>query len=36
VLAVEPALEPYVVGVCAHRRRLAAAVVKAFWECAAS
>jgi LysR family positive regulator for ilvC len=34
VLAVEPALEPYVVGLCAHRRRLGAPVVKAFWECA--
>jgi LysR family positive regulator for ilvC len=32
VLDVEPPLEPYVIGVCAHRRRLAAPIVKAFWE----
>jgi LysR family positive regulator for ilvC len=34
VLDVEPGLEPYVVGLCAHRRRLAAPQVKAFWDCA--
>ena len=34
VLEADPALEPYVVGLCAHRRRLAAPVVKAFWDCA--
>lgn len=35
-LAVEPALEPYVVGLCVHRRRLGAPPVRAFWECASS
>ena len=34
VLEVQPALEPYVVGLCVHRRRLSAPVVKAFWDCA--
>ncbi len=34
VLDVEPALEPYVVGLCVHRRRLSAPLVKAFWDCA--
>jgi LysR family positive regulator for ilvC len=34
VLDVEPVLEPYVVGLCAHRRRLSAPVVRAFWDCA--
>jgi len=33
VLEVDPALEPYVVGLCAHRRRLAAPMVKAVWDC---
>jgi LysR family positive regulator for ilvC len=32
VLDVEPPLEPYVVGLCAHRRRLASPLVKAFWD----
>lgn len=36
VIDVEPALEPYVVGLCAHRRRLCAPPVRAFWECASS
>jgi LysR family positive regulator for ilvC len=36
VLDAEPALEPYVVGLCAHRRRLAVPAVKAFWDCDAS
>jgi LysR family transcriptional regulator, positive regulator for ilvC len=35
VLEALPALEPYVVGLCAHDRRLAAPVVKAFWDLAA-
>jgi LysR family positive regulator for ilvC len=35
VLDVSPPLEPYVVGLCAHERRLAAPVVKAFWDLAA-
>jgi len=35
VLDVVPALEPYRVGVCVHRRRLDSAVVRAFWEVAA-
>jgi LysR family positive regulator for ilvC len=34
VISVEPPLEPYVVGLCVHRRRLAAPLVKAFWDCA--
>jgi LysR family transcriptional regulator, positive regulator for ilvC len=34
VLDSDPALEPYVVGLCAHRRRLSAPLVKAFWDCA--
>ncbi len=29
--AVAPPLEPYVIGLCAHRRRLSSPVVKAFW-----
>jgi LysR family positive regulator for ilvC len=33
VLDVAPPLEPYVVGLCAHRRRLAAPPVRAFWDC---
>ena len=32
VLEVEPELPPYVVGLCAHRRRLASPIVRAFWE----
>ena len=32
VLDVSPALEPYVVGLCAHTRRLASPIVKAFWD----
>jgi LysR family transcriptional regulator, positive regulator for ilvC len=32
VLDVAPPLEPYVVGLCAHARRLASPVVKAFWD----
>jgi LysR family positive regulator for ilvC len=32
VLDVAPGLEPYVVGLCAHSRRLASPVVKAFWD----
>ncbi len=35
VLDVAPALEPYHVGVCVHRRRLDSPVVRAFWEAAA-
>jgi LysR family positive regulator for ilvC len=34
VVAVDPPLEPYVVGLCVHRRRLSAPLVKAFWDCA--
>jgi LysR family positive regulator for ilvC len=34
VLDVEPPLEPYVVGLCASRRRLEAPVVRAFWDTA--
>jgi len=34
VLDVAPPLEPYVVGLCAHRRRLTAPPVQAFWDCA--
>jgi LysR family transcriptional regulator, positive regulator for ilvC len=34
VISVEPLLEPYVVGLCVHRRRLSAPLVKAFWDCA--
>jgi LysR family positive regulator for ilvC len=34
VIEVERPLEPYVVGLCAHRRRLESPVVKAFWEAA--
>lgn len=34
VLDVAPPLEPYVVGLCVHRRRLAAPPVQAFWDCA--
>ncbi len=30
-IAVAPPLEPYVIGLCAHRRRLSSPVVKAFW-----
>jgi LysR family transcriptional regulator, positive regulator for ilvC len=36
VLDVSPELEPYVVGLCAHRRRLASPLVRAFWEIAAN
>jgi LysR family positive regulator for ilvC len=36
VLDVEPALDPYVVGLCVHRRRLSAPLVKAFWDCASA
>jgi LysR family positive regulator for ilvC len=36
VLEVAPELEPYVVGLCAHARRLASPVVKAFWDMAGS
>ncbi len=32
VLAVEPELEPFVIGVCALRRRLQDPVVQAFWQ----
>lgn len=32
VLPTTPALEPYVIGICANRRRLASPVVKAFWD----
>jgi len=32
VLEVQPQLPAYVVGLCAHRRRLASPVVRAFWE----
>jgi LysR family positive regulator for ilvC len=32
VLDVAPGLEPYVVGLCVHSRRLASPVVKAFWD----
>lgn len=35
VLKADPPLEPYVVGLCAHRRRLASPAVRAFWEAAA-
>jgi len=35
VLEAEPPLEPYVVGLCAHRRRLASPPVRAFWESSA-
>lgn len=35
VIDVKPPLEPYIVGLCAHKRRLALPVVKAFWEIAA-
>jgi LysR family positive regulator for ilvC len=31
-LDIEPAMEPYVVGLCAHKRRLESPVVKAFWD----
>jgi LysR family positive regulator for ilvC len=34
VLAVEPPLEPYVVGLCARRRRLDFPPARAFWEAA--
>jgi LysR family positive regulator for ilvC len=34
VISVEPLLEPYVVGLCVHRRRLSAPLVEAFWDCA--
>jgi LysR family positive regulator for ilvC len=32
MLDVAPPLEPYTIGLCAHRRRLASPVVKAFWD----
>ncbi len=32
VLDIDPALEPYVVGLCAHKRRLESPVVRAFWD----
>jgi LysR family positive regulator for ilvC len=32
VLDVEPALEPYIVGLCTHKRRLESPVVRAFWN----
>jgi LysR family positive regulator for ilvC len=32
ILDVQPALDPYVVGLCAHKRRLESPVVKAFWN----
>jgi LysR family positive regulator for ilvC len=32
VLDVQPPLPQYVVGLCAHRRRLASPIVRAFWE----
>jgi LysR family transcriptional regulator, positive regulator for ilvC len=34
VLDVRPELEPCVVGLCAHKRRLASLLVGAFWEAA--
>jgi len=34
VLDADPPLDPYVVGLCAHRRRLASPAVKAFWDTA--
>lgn len=33
-LAVDPLLEPYAVGLCVHRRRLASPIVEAFWNTA--
>ncbi len=36
VIEVAPALAPYHVGVCVHRRRLESPLVRAFWEAAAS
>jgi len=32
VLKVQPELEPYEVGLCVHRRRIASPVVRAFWD----
>jgi LysR family positive regulator for ilvC len=32
VLDVDRPLKPYIVGLCAHRRRLDSPVVKAFWD----
>lgn len=32
VLDVRPPMEPYTVGLCAHRRRLESQVVRAFWD----
>jgi LysR family transcriptional regulator, positive regulator for ilvC len=34
VIDVKPPLEPYIVGLCAMKRRLSSPVVKAFWETA--
>jgi LysR family transcriptional regulator, positive regulator for ilvC len=36
VIDVAPPLEPYVVGLCVHRRRLSAPLVAAFWDCVSS
>jgi LysR family positive regulator for ilvC len=32
ILDVDPPMEPYIVGLCAHKRRLESPVVKAFWN----
>ena len=32
ILDVKPSLEPYIVGLCAHKRRLEIPVVRAFWN----
>jgi LysR family positive regulator for ilvC len=32
ILEVDPPMEPYIVGLCAHKRRLESPVVRAFWD----
>ncbi|TFG62137.1 MAG: HTH-type transcriptional activator IlvY, partial [Spirochaetales bacterium] len=34
ILGLKPALEPYEVGLCVHKRRMDSPIVRAFWDCA--